>query len=74
MKIKVGDEIEVDSEKTGMPPREGRVLDVIEAEWGTRYHILWQDGHDSTIHPVGGTLHIRQSKEKEFCCFDEVWR
>jgi hypothetical protein len=84
VKIKVGDEIEVDSEKTGTPPREGRVLEVIEAEWGTRYHILWHDGHDSTIHPMGGTLHIRRPRDgrepSEAECGDcdealtEVWR
>ena len=74
MKINVGDEIEIDSEKTGIPPRRGRVLEVIDAEWGTRYHIVWQDGHESTIHPMGGTIHIRQPREAESSAFQEVWR
>jgi hypothetical protein len=71
MNVKPGDEIVVDSEKAGTPPREGRVLEVIEAEYGTRYHVLWQDGHESTIHPVAGTVHIRESEESALA---EVWR
>ena len=53
MKARVGDVISVDSEKAGTPPREGNVLEVIEAEFGTRYRVRWEDGHESTIHPPG---------------------
>ena len=56
MKVNVGDDIAIDSEKAGTPPREGTVLEVIEADWGTRYRIQWDDGHESTIHPLGGLI------------------
>jgi hypothetical protein len=74
VKVNVGDDIAVDSEKAGTPPREGRVLEVIEADWGTRYRIAWDDGHESTIHPLGGTIHVREPKEPEFSALAEVWR
>ena len=74
MTVHVGDEIEVDSEKAGTPPREGVVLEVIEAEWGTRYRICWDDGHESTIHPLGGTIHKRESEAPEHSAFAEMWR
>lgn len=72
MKVKPGDEIVVDSEKAGTPPREGQVLEVLEAEYGTRYRVRWDDGHESTIHPVAGTVHIREPEEES--ALAEVWR
>lgn len=72
MKVRVGDEITVDSEKAGLPPREGRVLEVLEAEFGTRYRVLWNDGHESTIHPLAGTVHVREPREE--AALAEVWR
>jgi len=83
MKICVGDLITVDSEKAGTPPREGIVLEVIEAEWGTCFRVRWVDGHESTIHPVAGTVHITHREARELSdaeCADcnealvEVWR
>lgn len=74
MKVKVGDDIAIDSDKVGTPPREGTVLEVIEADWGTRYRIAWSDGHESTIHPLGGTMHVREPKEPELAALAEVWR
>jgi hypothetical protein len=74
MTVHVGDDIEIDSEKAGTPPREGTVLEVIEADWGTRYRIQWDDGHESTIHPLGGTIHKREPKEPEVSAFAELWR
>jgi len=71
MKVKPGDEIVVDSEKAGTPLREGHVLEVLEAEYGTRYRVRWDDGHESTIHPVAGTVHI---KEPQVEALAEVWR
>lgn len=84
MKVNVGDLITVDSERAGSPPREGSVLEVLEAEWGTRYRVRWIDGHESTIHPVAGTVHVtlreKQREQSEAECADcnealvEVWR
>lgn len=58
MKAVAGDRITVDSEKVDVPPRSGTVLEVLEASYGTRYRVRWDDGHESTIHPMAGTAHF----------------
>ncbi len=58
MTAKVRDRIVVESEKVGLPNREGEILEVIESEWGTRYRVHWDDGHESTFRPVGGSARI----------------
>jgi hypothetical protein len=58
MDAKVGDRIVVESEKVGQPDREGEILEVIEASYGTRFRVLWEDGHESTIRPSVGAARI----------------
>ena len=58
MVSKVHDRIVVDSERVGQPAREGEILEVIEAEYGTRYRVAWEDGHESTIRPAAGSAHV----------------
>ncbi len=53
-----GDRIIVESEKMGQKPREGEILEVIEASYGTRYRVLWDDGHESTFRPAAGSARI----------------
>jgi hypothetical protein len=55
---KVGDRIIIESEKVGLPDREGTILEIIEASYGTRYRVAWDDGHESTIHPAAGSARI----------------
>jgi Domain of unknown function (DUF1918) len=55
---KVGDRIVVESERVGQAVREGDVLEVIEASYGTRYRVRWDDGHESTIRPAAGSARI----------------
>ncbi len=55
MVAKSGDRIIVESEKVGQPAREGDILEVIEASYGTRYRVRWDDGHESTIRPSAGS-------------------
>lgn len=64
MKSVVGDEIIVESEKAGTPARKGRVLEVLEAPYGTRYRVRWDDGHESTISPLAGTATIRHRRSR----------
>jgi hypothetical protein len=52
-----GDQISVDSQKAGEPPRQGTILEVIEHEYGTSYRVAWDDGHESTFRPTAGTVH-----------------
>jgi len=51
----IGDRIIVESEKVGLPDREGTILEVIEAPYGMRFRVRWDDGHESTIHPAAGS-------------------
>lgn len=55
MDAQTGDRIVVESEKVGLPDREGEILEVIEASYGTRYRVRWDDGHESTIRPSAGS-------------------
>ncbi len=55
MVAKVGDRIVVESERVGQPDREGTILEVIEASYGARYRVRWDDGHESTIRPSAGS-------------------
>lgn len=58
MTAQVGDRIVVDSEKVGQAAREGAILEVIEASYGIRYRVRWDDGHESTIRPSAGSARI----------------
>jgi hypothetical protein len=65
MDTQVGDRIIVESEKVGQPERVGMILEIIEASYGTRFRVLWEDGHESTIHPTAGsarTVHPARPK------------
>jgi hypothetical protein len=55
MVAKVGDSIVVNSQKVGTPPRQGVILEVIEASYGTRFRVAWADGDESTIRPALGS-------------------
>jgi len=52
---KIGDRIIIESEKVGQPAREGEILHVIESEYGMRYRVRWEDGHESEIRPGAGS-------------------
>jgi len=58
MAVKPRDRIVIESEKVGRPAREGEILEVIEASYGTRYRVAWDDGHESTINPAAGSAQI----------------
>ena len=55
---KVGDRIVVESERVGQREREGEILEVIEASYGTRYRVRWDDGRESTVRPSAGSARI----------------
>jgi len=55
MNTHVGDRIVVESQKVGQPNREGEILEVIPASYGTRYRVLWDDGRETTIRPSAGS-------------------
>jgi uncharacterized protein DUF1918 len=55
---KTRDRIIVESEKVGRPAREGEILEIIEASYGTRYRVSWDDGHESTLRPAAGSAKV----------------
>ena len=55
MAAQVGDRIIVESQKVGRAAREGEILEMIEASYGTRYRVRWDDGQESTIRPASGS-------------------
>ncbi len=55
---KAGDRISLDSKKAGRARREGEILEVIDSAAGVGYRVRWADGHESDIHPAGGSATI----------------
>ncbi|MGE5461054.1 MAG: DUF1918 domain-containing protein [Solirubrobacterales bacterium] len=58
MQAKVGDHIVVESETVGTPTRQGEVLEVIQGEVGVRFHVRWEDGHETTFTPSAGSVRV----------------
>jgi transcription-repair coupling factor (superfamily II helicase) len=56
-----GDRIVVNSDKAGVPARQGEILDVIPHENRVEFRVRWDDGHVSEIRPTGASYQI-QSK------------
>jgi len=58
MIARVGDRIVVESERVGQAARDGVILEVMEASYGIRYRVRWEDDHESTIRPSAGSARI----------------
>jgi hypothetical protein len=58
MAAQAGDQIILESEKVGRPPREGEIIEVIESSVGVRYSVHWADGHESTFRPSACSARI----------------
>jgi len=63
MIAKPGDRIVVESEKVGIAPREGTILEILESKSSTRYRVRWDDGHETTFLPYAGSASIVPSSE-----------
>ncbi len=55
---RVGDRVLLESERIGRAAREGEILEVLGAGEGIHYRVRWEDGHESTFFPSGGSLTI----------------
>jgi hypothetical protein len=64
MAAQVGDRIIVTSQKVGRAAREGEILEIIEASYGTRYRVHWDDGQESTIRPAAGSARTAPPAER----------
>jgi hypothetical protein len=62
MTTRTRDRIIVESQKVGLPAREGEILEIIEASYGTRYRVAWDDGHESTLRPGGSARVVPAAK------------
>jgi hypothetical protein len=70
MTTKAHDRIVVESEKVGRPAREGEILEIIEASYGTRYRVAWDDGHESTFRPRAGSAQIVPAVNRDDAALD----
>ena len=61
MTTRAGDYIVVASEKVGIPERRGEILEVIPHQTGLEYRVRWEDGHESSIRPHGGSATIERT-------------
>jgi hypothetical protein len=61
---KSGDRLVVESERVGHPARMGEILAVMTARFGVHYRVRWDDGHESTFFPSGGSVQIIQAKRQ----------
>jgi hypothetical protein len=55
---RVGDRIVMDSDKVGVPARQGEILKVTPHENHTEFRVRWDDGHESEIRPTGASYRI----------------
>ncbi|MFV2063003.1 MAG: DUF1918 domain-containing protein [Chloroflexota bacterium] len=53
-----GDRISVNSNRAGESVRVGTILEVIEHGYGNSFRVAWEDGHESTIKPTAGSIHV----------------
>lgn len=55
---RVGDRIVMDSDKVGVPARQGEILAVTPHPTHTEFRVRWDDGHVSEIRPTGASFRI----------------
>ena len=63
MATKTRDHIVVASDKVGVPERRGEILEEIPHQSGVEYRVRWDDGHESSIRPHGGSSRIERAGE-----------
>jgi hypothetical protein len=63
MATKAPDHIVVASDKVGIPERRGEILEEIAHRSGVEYRVRWDDGHESSIRPHGGSARIERAGE-----------
>ena len=58
MDARVGDRIVMDSDKVGIPARQGEILQVTAHATHPEFRVRWDDGHVSEIRPSGASYRI----------------
>jgi CBS domain-containing protein len=59
MRARIGDEIVVESQVVGRPPRRGRVQEILGDADTEHFRVRWEDGHESVYFP-GADGHVVQ--------------
>ncbi len=54
----VGDRIVMETEKVGLPSRQGEILQVTPHENHPEFRVRWDDGHVTEIRPSGASYRI----------------
>ncbi len=54
----IGDRVVVESERVGRAPREGEILEVLDAGERVHFRVRWEDGHETEIFPSLGSVTI----------------
>ncbi|MEX1168999.1 MAG: DUF1918 domain-containing protein [Chloroflexota bacterium] len=55
---RVGDRIVLDSDKVGIPTRQGEILEITPHETHPEFRVRWDDGHVTEIRPAGASYRI----------------
>ena len=58
MDARAGDRIVLESDKVGVPTRQGEILKVIPHDAHVEFRVRWDDGHVSEIRPSGASYRI----------------
>jgi hypothetical protein len=62
---KAGDRVVLDSERVGMPAREGEIVETVQRGDATRYRIRWSDGRETTLSSNAGSLRIVPGRSRK---------
>ena len=63
MEARKGDRIVVEGAKVGQVPREGEVLEVLEAASSKYYRVRWGDGQETVFFP-SSDARVQSSRKK----------
>jgi hypothetical protein len=58
MDERVGNRIVMDSDKVGVPARQGEILEVTHHDHHDEFRVRWDDGHLSEIRPSGASYRV----------------
>jgi hypothetical protein len=61
MQANVGDQLVVESNRVGTPPRQGEILEVRGVDGSPPYVVRWTDGQEGLLFP-GPDAHVVASK------------
>ena len=64
MELKVGSRVKLESESVARPARTGVIEEVVREGPSPRYHVRWDDGHESIYTPAAGALRAVETADR----------